>query len=100
MVKLDVSSEVRHGTSLIIRNIVLKVADQDIYTLIIGRRVLESLECNNRDMLMASRDEFGNKIDVKKRLKEYGNEEKQNSTIAALHVESVFTVVAKLKMED
>lgn len=37
-----------------------------------GRRVLESRVCDNRDMLMAARDRYGEDIDMAERLKQDG----------------------------
>lgn len=50
---------------------------------ILDRRVLESLGCDNHDMLLAARDNFGDNIDIKERLIEYGNEKGKNGTIEA-----------------
>lgn len=78
--------QIRHET----RNVIWKVAKGDIEMPIIGRRVLESLGCDNREMLLAARDRFGDEIDVTKRFEEDGNEEEHDSTTAALNGESVF----------
>lgn len=67
VVKLDVYLHTRHGTSLILHNIIWKVSKEELRTPIIGRRVLESLGCDNREMLMVARDKLGEDIDVNMR---------------------------------
>lgn len=89
-VKLDVFLQIRDGASIILKNIVRKVAKESTKMPVIGRRVLESPGCVNLDMLMAARNRFGDEIGVKKRLEKDGNEEEHDSTIVALHSESVF----------
>lgn len=89
-VTLDVYLKIRHGSSLVLRNIEWKVAKEDVSVPIIGRRVLESLGCDNGKMLMAARDKYGEDIDVSHRLPHDGNEEESSGNIAALFGESVF----------
>lgn len=89
-VKSDVFLQIRHGTSLVLRNITWRVTKEQIKTPIIGRRVLESLGCDNRAMLLAARDRLGDNIDVIERLVEDGNEEEADSTIAALYGDALF----------
>lgn len=87
---MDVFLKIRHGSSLILRKINWKITNEDIPSPIIGRRVLESLGCDNREMLMAARDKYGDDIDVADRLATDGNQEENEGTIAALFGESVF----------
>lgn len=88
---MDVYLKIRHGSSLVLRNIEWKVARENIAIPIIGRRVLESIGCDNREMLMAARDKYGEEIDVAQRLDDDGNKEEESErNIAALFGESVF----------
>lgn len=89
-VKLNVFLQIRHGTRLVLRNIQWKVTKEDITLPIIGRKVLESLGCDNREMLMAARDKYGDEIDVNQRLEDDGNKEETEGKIAALFGESLF----------
>lgn len=57
---------------------------RNLPTLIIGKIVLESLGCDNREMLMAARDKYGSYMNVKERLIEDGNEEEISGKFAAL----------------
>lgn len=57
---------------------------------IIGTRVLESISCDNREMLAASRDRHDGDIDFEKRLKKDGNEENSSENIAGLFGKSLF----------
>lgn len=68
MVKLDVYLNIRYASNVILRSIVWKIGDEPISTAIIGCRVLESQDCDNRSMLMAARDRYGSDIDVNARL--------------------------------
>lgn len=88
-VRLDVFLRIGHGSSLIFRNIVLKVSNESVQTPIIGRRVLESLGCDSREMLMAARVKDGGDIDVTERLSQDGNKD-MSGKIAALFGELVF----------
>lgn len=104
-VKVDFRLQIRHRTCLILRNIIWKATDEALKTSIIGGRVLESLGCNNQEMLLAARDKFKSDIDVNQKLEEDNNQEKDEATIAAPHGESVFhrasqTEDERLKEED
>lgn len=59
-------------------------------TPIVGRRVLESIRCDNREMLLAVQEKYGSDIYAKDRLTADGNEEGNSGRIAALFGESVF----------
>lgn len=65
---------------------------------ITGRRVLESLGWDNRDMLLVARNRSRDEIGARKKVAEDGNEEEHGSTIAALYGESVFTMVVNWKV--
>lgn len=65
----------RHGTSIILRNVVWNVIEEDLPTPIIGRRALESLGCDNREIVLAVRDKLDSNIDVENVLKQDGSEE-------------------------
>lgn len=56
----------------------------------IGRKALESLGCENRDMLIVACDRQGDNIGVAEKLKEDGYEEENEGMIAALYTESLF----------
>lgn len=72
---LDVFLQIRHGTSLIPRNINWKLTDEDLKTPIIARNVLESLGCDNRDMLLAAPNMMRDDINVSEKLNQNGNKE-------------------------
>lgn len=55
-----------------------------------GRRVLESPRSDNCEMLLATRDRYGDDIDVADRLAKDGREEESEGRIAAFFGESVF----------
>lgn len=84
--------EEKHGLSIVLRNIEWKVPKESISMPIIGRRVLESLRSENRAMLTAARDQYGEEIDVPSRLSANGNKETEegDGNIAAQFRESVF----------
>lgn len=82
--QLDVFLKVRHSSNLKLRNIEVKVSREKILTQIIERRVLESLEHSNRDMLLAGRGKYGREIDVQKRMIRDGSLEESAAEIAAL----------------
>lgn len=92
-ITLVVCLRIRHGASLVLRNIELKVAKKSVSTPIIGRRVLESLRCDNHEMLTAMRDKYCEYIDVASRLAADGNEETGEGVenIAALFGEPIYS---------
>lgn len=89
-VDMNVFLQIRHASSLILRNVSWKITEEEIPSPIIGRRVLESLGCDNREMLLAARERYGDNIDVANRLQQDGNEEESEGKMAALFVDSVF----------
>lgn len=88
--KLDVYLNIRHGLNLILRNIEWKITEQLIPTFLKGRRVLESLGCDNQKTVLAARDRYGSDVDIKARLMDGGNAEESSGEIAALCGKSVF----------
>lgn len=52
------------------------MTDEELPSPIIGRRLLELLGCDNRDMFWAARDKFSEDIVVADRLVREGNEKK------------------------
>lgn len=48
-----------------------------------GQKGLDSLGCNNPEMLLVAREKYGDKIDATQLLKEDGNEEEMQEKIAA-----------------
>lgn len=91
-VKIDIFLRIRHGSHLTVRNVVWKVSKESFETPIKGRSVLESLACDNLEMLMAAREKYGREIDVKEWLSDAGNDDKSSRKIAALFGESVFHI--------
>lgn len=89
-INLDVFLRTRHRSNLTLQNIVWKISTANIQMLIKGKRVLESLACNNREMLMAARDRYGGDINVTERLSEDRNEKDRSGKFAALFGEALF----------
>lgn len=89
-VKIDVFLQTKHGSSFILKIISWKVTKEGLPTPIIGGRVLESLGCDNKEMLMAARDNYGDNIDVADRLAGVGNEEESEGRIAAFFGKCIF----------
>lgn len=67
-IRVDIFLRIRQRSRLILRNIVWKVSTENDQIPIIGRRVLESLGYENREMLLAAKDEYGEDIEVEERL--------------------------------
>lgn len=63
---MDVYLRTRNGSGRILRNIEWNITKESIANPIIGRRVLESLGCNNREMFPAAKSKHGDDIDVTK----------------------------------
>lgn len=55
-----------------------------------GRKVLESLGCDNQEMLLAARDRYRDDVDVANRLNRDINEKESEKKMATLFRESVF----------
>lgn len=83
--KLDVFLRIRRDANLIIPKIEWKVSTEAKSILIIERRVLESLGCDNRKMVMAARTKYDADINVRN-----GNEEDVAGITATLFGLSVF----------
>lgn len=75
---LDIFLKIRHGLSLILKNVEWKIDKEDIPVPIIGRKELEYLGCDDRELLIAARDKYGEEIDVACRLKLDGTEEESS----------------------
>lgn len=88
--KLDVFLQIRHGASIILRNMNWMVTEEDLKALIIGRRVLEFAGCENKDTLLAVHDKLEDDIDVTNNRKENGNEKENEGVTADLYGKSVF----------
>lgn len=86
----NVHLRIKHGISLLLENVEWKAARECVAVPIIGRRMLESLGCENQKMLLAARDKHGEKIDVVRGLADAGDDEERTGKIAALFGESVF----------
>lgn len=80
----------RHGKSLVLKNVERKVARETVSISNIRRRVLESLRCDNEETLTAARDKYVEDIDIASRLEANENEElkQRHGNIAALLEES------------
>ena len=61
---LDVDLKIRHGSNLLLRNVVWKISDQDTEFVILGRPVLEALGINTRDILGEVCDKFSGVVKV------------------------------------
>lgn len=72
-----------------LKKISWRITEEDIGSPILGKRVLESLECVNREMLLAIKGRYGDDIDVACFIKQYKNEEGCERKIVALFGESV-----------
>lgn len=89
---LDAFLRITHGPNLTLQNIAWKASKETLPTPILGRRLLESLGCDNRVMLMAPRDKYGSDINVKERLIRDGNKGETSGKTAALFGESAFHI--------
>lgn len=87
---LDVLPKIRHGTSLVFRNITWRAIREQVKTPTISRGVLKSLGCDNWAMLLTARDRLGDNIDIIERVVEDGNVEEIDSTIAAFYGDAMF----------
>lgn len=90
LVFLDVFLQIRHRSSLILRNVNWKITNENRTTPTIKRGVLEFLACDNRRMFLAARNRMGDDIDVSEKPIQYVNEEEHEGVMAALYGESVF----------
>lgn len=90
--EMDVFMHTQHGSKLILRRITWRITEEDTPRPILGRRVVESLGCDNREMLIAAQDRNGEDVDVVERRKEDENNEESDGMIAALFGKAVFTV--------
>ena len=61
---LDVDLKIRHGSKLLLRNVVVKISDQDTEFVILGRPVLEALGINACDILEEVCDKFSGVVNV------------------------------------
>lgn len=82
-VKASIELRIRHGTKLLLRNLVWFVTNEDIDQAIIGRPVLDAIGCDNRKILASAADQNGGVIDVPSALQ--GRlKDKPANTIASL----------------
>lgn len=88
--KLDIYLKIRHAPNSILRNIKWMVTEEQNSTPIIRRSVLESLDFDNREMLLAHRDRYESWIYNKVWMKEVGNKEVQSKMIVDILGRSVF----------
>lgn len=69
------TSKTTQGAYLILRNKIWKVSREEIDPLIIGRRVLEPIGCDNRAKLEAAHEKLTDDVDVADKLEHDGNME-------------------------
>lgn len=86
---MDVFLQIRHGSSLILRNVNWTITKEELPSPILGRTVLKSLGCDNLDMLTAARDRYGGYICMAEHLRKGGNDEESDEMIAILFKEFV-----------
>ena len=67
---LDILLQIRHGTSLSLRNVPLVVSDEDTGMLVLARPVLEALGLNNTELLATACDRLGGVADAAVLLKQ------------------------------
>lgn len=68
----------------------MEIVQRNIFVPVVGRRALQSLVCDNIEMLISPGDKYGEDIDVTNRLKNDFNEEESNGRITAIYGDSVF----------
>lgn len=89
-VKFDISLQIRHDSSLLLRKIMWKVTVEKLPTPIICRRIWGAFGCDNRQMLITAWDRFRKDIDLTQCLADDGKEEENEGQVAALFEESAF----------
>lgn len=83
---------IRHGTGLILRNIIRKVSKEESQTAIIVQRVPECIGCDSREMLMAAREKLVEGKNVSVWLKGNKKEKKNNGIVVVVYGESSFHI--------
>lgn len=86
----DVQVRIRHGTKLVLRNITWHVSDAPTKVVVIGRRVLQAIGCDNKAMLAASCDKNDGVINIPEALAADKAARASKGTIAALVDGGVF----------
>lgn len=87
---MNVFLKIRNGSRHILRDVNWKRANEDIPSPTIGRRVLKTLVCDNRETLLAARDRYGDSIDVADCPAKDGNQKESKRTIVPWFGETVF----------
>lgn len=82
----DLNLRIRHGTSLLIRNITWRVSDEESDNVIIGRPLLEAIGFDNQQILEAACDNHDGIIDAA----ELNQESKPSERVASLLTEAIF----------
>lgn len=62
--RLDTELHIRHGSSLLLRNLVWLVTERYVTTPLLGRPILEALGINTRELLAAAADRFSGSVDA------------------------------------
>lgn len=87
---MDVLPQIRHGSALSLRSVGQKIMEKKVPLPIMGRKALQSLGCDNREIVMAARGRYGDDIDAENRLKRSCNQEESEGEIDVLFGEYVF----------
>ena len=74
LVTADVLLRIRHGTQLLLRNVVWHVSQGELAHVIIGRSVLEAIGCDNQALLAAASDKAGGVLDARMAIRERARE--------------------------
>lgn len=82
--KPDIFLCIRHVSKLILRTIERNITKERLASLIMGRKVLETIRCDNREVLIAATEKYGENIDVRKKLIKNGNKEESSGMIFSL----------------
>lgn len=65
---IDADLKIRHGSSLLLRNVSWLVTDQQVETPLLGRPIQEALGLNTRQLLESAADSFAGSFDAKQML--------------------------------
>lgn len=87
-VEVDVHLRIRHGSALVLRNVIWKVSEEDSNDVIIGHPLLDSLRIDNKTMLDAAADRHNGVIDTQEMNQELIRQKDQKS--CALIEEAVY----------
>lgn len=100
-VDLDLYIKIRHSPSLRLRNASWKITEEEVATVIIGRKVLESIGCRNRLMLEAAFGRHEGDFDIAEKMendKRGGN--RKSRDVAALFGKLLCHISARAEGAD